>query len=766
MSERWSIAVLVGGLGVCGAACLLAPGTFAITAGVAIAGVAQAVAPNIAADIFSRIADWCGAKLRDKGATAQKHDLRELMAISIENVLDDVIKQEPGGASGVKLLKSYRAAVRDRLELAALDARFKGTWEQSVPTFFKARLEDFATVKALTPGLWEHFLNEVAYQSLDADETLAFKAAADSLYHALPKHLVGVYRDALQHHPRIFVAVQMAILQEIWNATSRVESVVESLRTEQKSVLDKLDALKTAIRAQFPAEFPEAVNELRVLGWTVEWLLRETHQEVLRISSIVDRIADSLPQKPTAQQVYSESFALAEAENFEQAAVKAEEARVLAEEESGARLRWKAGVAAARHWFNHGITSQLSDVAREHLATCIAKNIKVAEGAGAPPGDIALAHALLATYRRDNSEAVKFTATVIADPTSDEDTRADAIALHLQALLLSERLDDALAYYDVLEKLRGAKDGEQLLLIEATWLKILCESQLATEHDVSHFITTIERHKDVSPKVRLHEIDMVARCFSNAAQDPFKPISGALLVERLSKLKRLSSEFVGQLDQLVNAFAAQGSTAGAEEGLHELRSSLDNLLESVRPNTGDRHDQTIRLLEAGYAIVKPSAEGVTLTNLASQIAEMASFRGDTAKTERFLGYCDSWVEASKDSPSEEGRSPWFSLRAKALAAKGRTLYRLGCRLLRDGLPAERFLLGAEETLLAAHAFGTEHRGLLHGDAELFLADTSFWLGETAVILGLNATAAQRFKQTRSPAAMAHNGFCQRIGMLA
>ena len=489
-----------------------------------------------------------------------------------------------------------------------------------------------------------------------------------------------------------------------------------------------------------------------------------------RIEKVQSALADVLPPKVTAQQLHSESCALAAAGNFEQAAIKAEEACAAAAKEPEGKLRWKTSLHAARSWFNHVCTSRILDAARETLETRMAQNIADAEQAGAPTGALALANAIMACRRRDHDETVKLSAAVIADLSCDEDDRAEALVMKLQALLLSKRLDEALACNEEVAKSRETKDGERRLLIEATWLRILCESQVATEDDVSHFVAAIERNIDVSPKVRLHDLNLVVRHFSIAAQDPPKPVEAALVVERLNKLKRLSAELSSQVTQILEAFAAQRSLKRvgdlSVDELNELKKELAGLLEAARPDIGDRHAQTLRLLETGYAVVKPTGDAVTLMNLASEIAEMSALRGDIVKTELFLGYCDSWVEASKDGPPKAGRTPWYSLRAKALMAKGRTLYRLGRQLLRDGLPAERSLFGAQDALEEAHTFGAEHRAQLHGDAELFLADVSFWLGQTAVQLGQNENATQHFRQTRSPAAMAHTGFSKQVGMMA
>jgi hypothetical protein len=526
----------------------------------------------------------------------------------------------------------------------------------------------------------------------------------------------------------------------------------------------------------------------------------ETHQSILnqqkktnnrlgaienRIKEVREVLEDVRPPKSTAQQLYLEACALVDASMFEQAAIKAEEACAAAGKEREEKLRWKTSLLAARSWFNHSEASRISAATRQELETRMAKNIAEAIQAGAPAGAVALAKALVACFRQDHDETIRLATDVIADNSCDEDDRTEALTMKLQALLFSMRLDEAIDCYEEVSKLRETKGTEGHLFVEATWLRILCESQLATDDDVSYFVAAIERNVDVHPQRLLHMVDLVVRHFSIAAQEPPKQVESALVVERLSKLKRISSNIVSplvverlknleqissnilsQCDSVLEATEAQQVEVDAGEGIDALEEALASLLDSVRPKLGDRHAQTLRLLELGYAVAKPTGDAATMVDLSSQIAEMSALRGDTAKTGTFLGYCDSWVEASKDSHSEPGREPWYSLRASALLAKGRTLYRLGWQLLRDERPAELTLFDAQASLEEANAFGMLHRAQIRGNTELFLAEASYWLGLTAVLLGFNADAATHFRSTRSPAAMAHTGFSKRVGMKA
>jgi tetratricopeptide (TPR) repeat protein len=294
-----SVGVLVGGLGLCGAACLLAPaaaafgaGAFVVAVGGALAVGGQALAPDIAADLFSRFAEWTKGKLRDKGAAAKNHDLGELVIMSIANVIEDVIKRKPGGRRGISLLKVYRdeARIRERLSSVAIDARFEGVWEQTVPQYFKPKLEDFSAVKALTPDIWKHFLNEAPGNSLNADEHAALEAVATALYNDLPMQLVGTYRDALQHHPTVFVAVQTAILQETWNGVSRLEQGVSEILTEIRNVGDAIAIQSLDTMQLLSEEFKATSDGLYILDLKIEFLSRGVLRLLSEIREGIDEI--------------------------------------------------------------------------------------------------------------------------------------------------------------------------------------------------------------------------------------------------------------------------------------------------------------------------------------------------------------------------------------------------------------------------------------------------------------------------------------------
>jgi methyl-accepting chemotaxis protein len=273
--EHADIFALAGGLGVCAAACALTGGL-----GPLVGGMALALAPNFYSDLFSRLADRYRAVPHDPSQSAKNHDLRELVVVSIQNVIDEFVKDRRPKGTLAAQIKTLRRLVKERLIQVASDDRFADIWEQNiVGSYFHQQVEEFQHVVSLTPGVWQWF---VGMNETDADAARkdGLEALADKLHRDLPRHLVGVYRDSFKQNPHILIAVQTAILNGIWETAKRTEANTEELKS-------KLDAL---IRGTLTV-YPHAVDEeTRVYLQTVEWIARETRELVEKLVQGVERL--------------------------------------------------------------------------------------------------------------------------------------------------------------------------------------------------------------------------------------------------------------------------------------------------------------------------------------------------------------------------------------------------------------------------------------------------------------------------------------------
>ncbi|MEN9667694.1 MAG: hypothetical protein RLZZ326_4057, partial [Planctomycetota bacterium] len=261
-------------------------------------------------------------------------------------------------------------------------------------------------------------------------------------------------------------------LSELRNLLCSLRSHVKNLESASEAERRQITTALTAQQTHWRKLVDEQQQHWRQAHAAHISILKGQSKAAKRLVAIEDRIvnvqsalADVLPPKVTAQQLYSEACALAAAGSFERAAIKAEEACAAAAKEAEGKLRWKTSLYAARNWFNHVCTSRISEAARERLDTRMAQNIADAAQAGAPAGAIALAEAIMACHRRDADETVKLSAAVIADQSCDDDDRAEALVMKLQALLLSKRLEEALACNEEVAKYRETKNGEMRLLI-------------------------------------------------------------------------------------------------------------------------------------------------------------------------------------------------------------------------------------------------------------------------------------------------------------
>jgi formylglycine-generating enzyme required for sulfatase activity/energy-coupling factor transporter ATP-binding protein EcfA2 len=243
-----SVGVLLTGLGVVGAAYCVAPAAAAAAAGTLLGVIEEDDIKKFAGGLFGHIggglcerwADWFeeSSDARD----AKNHDLRKLLVQSISYVLDKVINAKPPAALKVVSVKDYKSKLEHykvnvvrRLQQVMADERYDAIGEQSVVDFFKPRVQEFASVRALTPELWKAFLEddydvEKTAVKLNRDQLAALEAAAQALYRTLARQLVSTYRIAFKSEPEIYVAVQTAMLQDIMHVLGGVEKNQRKLK--------------------------------------------------------------------------------------------------------------------------------------------------------------------------------------------------------------------------------------------------------------------------------------------------------------------------------------------------------------------------------------------------------------------------------------------------------------------------------------------------------------------------------------------------------
>ncbi len=251
------------------------------------------IAGHIFGGLIERFADWFQDETRPQNA--KNHHLRELLVISIRNVLDGVAKEKPGGTQGGERLTHYRSHIHARLDDVIAESRFIEIREASIPQFFKSRLDDFAEVTMLTPNIWKSFLEpdyealigNVKDYKLNNDQLAALNAASDALHKKLPRHLVDAYRQALEHHPEVYVALQTAILQEIWNGVSRVEgkldSAVQSIQSQIRAQTKALTEAHPQVMQSYVHEFAATAGGFRVVLDEMVVLARATHANVAEL---------------------------------------------------------------------------------------------------------------------------------------------------------------------------------------------------------------------------------------------------------------------------------------------------------------------------------------------------------------------------------------------------------------------------------------------------------------------------------------------------
>ena len=224
-----------------------------------LAGAGVSLTPNVATDLFSRCIDWTAGKFRSAAPAIQNHDLEDLATSAIESVLKAVRDgiREPEGR---RLLESYISRVP---AIVKRDAEALGAWE-AVRANFEWAMSGKSDGAPQSPEVWRKLLNEGTDEGLSGVEEVALAAAAQALHTQLPRHLVGLYRDAMQHRPTVYAAVQMAMLQDIYAALPKAGADPALVEAIQKIGAEIAAANRDAIAL--------VAGEVHVLGVRVDLL--------------------------------------------------------------------------------------------------------------------------------------------------------------------------------------------------------------------------------------------------------------------------------------------------------------------------------------------------------------------------------------------------------------------------------------------------------------------------------------------------------------
>ncbi len=299
MKIRKSIQVLGAGTGFFASVALLAK-----MVGEPAAMLATA-AGSFAVHSASHISAWYAEEFEknhhDPGELAEIHELRKLVVMAIEDVLDGVVQSEnwAGDKDGKDRLENYKKNV-DYLVDAAINPRFEPLWDQNITDYFMTEVKDFTGKKALSQEAWIYFL-EPNYDPRVAALHAVVKDAATALHEHFLETLVGVYRDAFTNHPKVYVAVTTEILKKIWNSVSRIEAGVARLEEKADSntqaLREEIRALATGMANAHPAamqacikKFEGTLGAFRSVVDEIVPLLRELHEGVAEVRTDVKAV--------------------------------------------------------------------------------------------------------------------------------------------------------------------------------------------------------------------------------------------------------------------------------------------------------------------------------------------------------------------------------------------------------------------------------------------------------------------------------------------
>jgi nucleoside phosphorylase len=177
--------------------------------------------------------------------------------------------------------------------------------------------------------------------------------------------------------------------------------------------------------------------------------------------------------------------------DFDAAAQLFEEAALLAQAAGEQQMERAARLNAARALVQRFHVSNVEEPTRTQLLAQIQEHIDTADKLGARPARVATERALLARLYEQPAEVIRWAEAATAAAEGDPSIEADAMLARLQALWHFGRNEDGLAFAEEVERLRTLVDGDERLVLDATWLRTPCKAGRASGERVQSFANEV-----------------------------------------------------------------------------------------------------------------------------------------------------------------------------------------------------------------------------------------------------------------------------------
>lgn len=246
----------------------------------------------------------------------------------------------------------------------------------------------------------------------------------------------------------------------------------------------------------------------------------------------------------------------------------------------------------------------------------------------------------------------------------------------------------------------------------------------------------------------------VEKALSQAEDDPALCL-GATWLRTLCKAGEATRDDLQRFIKNVRDVVGRGKVSRERVAL------IVNEVEHEFGRAGRTEDRLL-LCELCYEVMEPLRDAQRLMLVSMEAAELSAVLGDAERARVYLGRADSWAARTGGATGESDEESEVTSEAIRLFARARTLTRLADS---SDTPDELYR-EAYDALQEAKGFAAEHRSRVRGDAELFLAELSWWLGRTAINMGRLEEGANTLRAVRSDAAMANPLFASEVGAKA
>lgn len=204
----------------------------------------------------------------------------------------------------------------------------------------------------------------------------------------------------------------------------------------------------------------------------------------------LERLVSEVGSELLAVQRLEEATSCLDSNEFATAAQKFEEAARLAHTAADASTEAHARLQAVRAWAHHFSSTRAGYQVPDDVIAVLLDHANVAESLGASLAKVATTRMLIAEIKGDMGD-VLYWADELSRASADASDQVEALIFRLQALWRLERQESALALAGDVRRWSALVDGEERLVLTATWLATLSKADQLSEVEIAQFASDV-----------------------------------------------------------------------------------------------------------------------------------------------------------------------------------------------------------------------------------------------------------------------------------